>query len=135
MVLAIKKIIVSKKRIHGERNKKLSKELLNGKVYFDWVITTAFYSAIHLVEDKILPCKVSDLVCKNINDVKSAYKMRGRHSSRERLVLSNLPKIAIQYKWLDDQSRYSRYTTYKVTPAQADKATQYLNEILSECCQ
>lgn len=125
---------MGKKKLHGERNRKLSDELLKGKVYYDWVITTAFYSAIHFVEDKILPCKVASKDCKNINDVKTAYRMNGRHSSRERLVFDYLPiTVAVKYKWLDDKSRYSRYTTFKVTPTEADKAHQYLEDIYTEC--
>lgn len=125
---------MSKKKQHGERNKKLSSELFSEKLYFDWVITTAFYSAIHFVEDKILPCVVLSKSCKNISEVKVAYRMNGRHSSRERLVFDNLPlKIAAKYKWLDDKSRYSRYTTYKITPTEADKAQQYLADIYNEC--
>lgn len=125
---------MSKKKIHGERNKKLSHELFSGKIYYDWVITTAFYSAIHFVEDKILPCTIRTKDCKSINDVKDAYRMNGRHSSRERLVFDHLPlKIAAKYKWLDDKSRYSRYTTFKITSTEADKAQQYLNEIFEEC--
>lgn len=125
---------MSKKKLHGERNKKLSDELFIGKTYYDWVITTAFYSAIHFVEDKILPCKVHSIPCKNISDVKNAYRMNGRHSSRERLVFDNLPlKVAAKYKWLDDKSRYSRYTTFKVTTTEADKAQQYLKEIHDVC--
>lgn len=125
---------MSKKKLHGERNKMLSGELFSGKKYYDWVITTAFYSAIHFVEDKILPCEVSTKLCKNISEVKSAYKMNGRHSSRERLVFEKLPLgIAAKYKWLDDKSRYSRYTTFKVTNTEADKAQQYLKEIYEAC--
>lgn len=124
---------MANKKTHGQRNQALSEELLKGKVYYDWVITTAFYSAIHYVEDKILPCELESKQCKNINDVKNAFGMDGRHSSRERLVWRFLPKVAAQYKWLDDQSRYSRYTTYKITPAQANKANQYLTEIQHEC--
>ncbi len=133
MDLDIKKFLVSKKKTHGERNQKLSEELHNGKIYFDWVITTAFYSAIHYVEDVLLPCELNGITCTNIYEVKSAYKMAGRHAARERLVWAKLSKIAPQYKWLDDQSRYSRYTTYKVTPAQGDKAKQFLKEIKQAC--
>lgn len=60
--------------------------------------------------------------------------MKGRHSSRERLVFDHFPiQIAAKYKWLDDKSRYSRYTTFKVTPTEADKARQYLMEIHEAC--
>lgn len=125
---------MSKKKQHGERNQNLSEELFKGKIYYDWVITTAFYSAIHFVEDKILPCKVVSKNCKSINDVKNAYRMNGRHSSRERLVFDNLPlEVAVKYKWLDDKSRYSRYTTFKITSTEADKAQQYLKEIYKAC--
>lgn len=125
---------MSKKKLHGERNRKLSDELYKGKVYYDGVITTAFYSAIHFVEDKILPCTVASKQCKNINDIKKAYRINGRHSSRERLVFDNFPlTIALKYKWLDDKSRYSRYTTFKVTPTEADKAHQYLEDIYKGC--
>ncbi|MEZ5001864.1 MAG: hypothetical protein R2730_02405 [Chitinophagales bacterium] len=118
---------------HGERNKKLSEDLLSGKVYLDWVVTTAFYAAIHFVEDKILPCTINSKKCNNIAEVRSAYKSKGKHAAREKLVIENLPNIAVQYKWLDDKSRYARYTTFKVTSSEAAKANQYLNEIC-KCC-
>ncbi|MEM7551650.1 MAG: hypothetical protein AAF363_18340 [Bacteroidota bacterium] len=123
-----------KKKIHGERNRNLAKDLINGNKYFDWVITTAFYSSIHFVEDKILPTKIRNIHCKNINDVKQAFKMSGRHQAREKLVFDNLDlKIAAKYKWLDDSSRNSRYVTYKISKTQAEKALQYLDEIYKEC--
>lgn len=133
MGLVINKFLMSNKRIHGERNQKLSDELLVQDIYLDWVITTAFYSAIHYVEDKILPCKIFDVDCKNIFDVKKVYKMNGRHEARERLVCTQLTEVSAQYKWLDDNSRNSRYNTYKITKAQAEKAKQYLHEIYNAC--
>lgn len=125
---------MKKRKEHGERNKTLSSELLTDKKYFDWVITTAFYATIHFVEDKILPCDVSGKQCNNIDDVKRAYSMPGRHASRERLVSEKLHySIAAKYKWLDDKSRYARYTTYKVTVTEAEKAKQFLEEIYTAC--
>ena len=125
---------MSKRKKHGEHNQTLSKELLEGKKYYDWVITTAFYSSIHFVEDCILPCDLHGVMCKDISEVKRAYKMPGRHAARERLVCEKLDiKIAVKYKWLDDKSRYSRYTTYKVTTTEANKASQFLQEIFSYC--
>lgn len=125
---------MKKRKVHGERNKTLSNELLIGKKYCDWVITTAFYSSIHFVEDYILPCDINGKLCKNIDDVKKAYSMPGRHASRERLVSDKINySIGAKYKWLDDKSRYARYTTYKVTVAEAEKAKQYLEEIFKAC--
>lgn len=124
---------MANKESHGLHNQKLSKELFQGKLYYDWAVTTAFYSAIYFVEDKILPCNIAGKPCKNINDVKSAYKMPGRHASRERLVWAKLPSVGIQYKWLDDKSRYARYTTFKIDAATSAKSQQYLNEIHLAC--
>lgn len=124
-----------RQRDHGERNRKLSHELLAGKVYYDWVVTTAFYSTIHLLENKILPARINGAECKEIADVKRAFQAQGRHQAREILVQheTNMD-IAVKYKWLDDKSRFSRYTTYKVDAGVANKAIEYLDKIHSYCC-
>lgn len=124
---------MAKKKQHGERNKELSKSLYDGKKYYDWAVTTAFYSVIHFIEDKVLPCRIGGIECKNINDVKRAYDMPGRHAARERLVWQELFEVGVQYKWLDDQSRYARYTTFRVNESTSAKSQQYLNEIYKAC--
>ncbi len=123
----------NKKTQHGLRNKELCVKLHSEGKYNDWTVTIAFYSVIHLVEGKILPCQINGEQCKSISHVRKAYKQPGRHAARAKLVESNLPKIATKYKWLDDQSRNSRYTTYKISKTLADKALQYLNEIELAC--
>lgn len=123
----------SKKRIHGDRNFELCKELRKGNLYHDWVVTTAFYSSIHIIEDFLLPITINGETCNNILKVKKAYKTQGRHPARSKLIQMNAFEIAMLYKWLDDQSRYSRYTTYQVTPGVADKAIDYLKKIVSHC--
>jgi len=60
--------------------------------------------------------------------------MKGRHEARERLVFENLDSTtAAYYKWLDDKSRYARYTTFKVTQAEAEKGQVYLKHIHQVC--
>jgi hypothetical protein len=125
---------MANKKEFGDRNQDLSDKLLSEKLYYDWVITTAFYSSIHFVEDHILPYKISTVICNCIADVKKAYKMNGRHAARERLVFDTLGAVVgAKYKWLDDRSRYSRYETFKHQPAEALKAQEYLNFIKSKC--
>lgn len=124
---------LNKKTQHGLRNKELCLQLHDQGKYTDWTVTTAFYSVIHLVEGKILPCEVNGEDCKNISHVRKAFKQPGRHASRAKLVETKIPEIAVRYKWLDDQSRNSRYTTYKISKTLADKAIQYLNEIERFC--
>lgn len=122
------------KREFGERNQELSNMLLDGKKYYDWVVTTAFYSAIHYVEDFILPVQVYGKECSDISDVKAAYKTEGRHAARERLVFDKIDNyVGARYKWLDDHSRNARYKTYKVQASEALKAQEYLNYIFKHC--
>jgi hypothetical protein len=127
-------------RKQGERNSKLSNILFTDNIYFegkkfyDWVVTISFYSAIHFLEDFILPKTINSQHCENLNEVKGAYKMPGRHEARERLVWDNMDvEIAAYYSWLDDRSRFSRYTTYKLTVTEAQKAQEYLTKIISAC--
>lgn len=117
------------KRKQAERNEQLSKKLLKEGEYYDWVVTTAFYSAIHYVEDALLPCELNGSTCTDIRDVKNALNQRGRHAARERLVANKIPLNSYRYKWLDDQSRNSRYITYKVNKAFAEKALEHLSKI------
>lgn len=136
MVLIIQKKFkfMAKKRDFGERNKDLSNFLLEGKKYYDWVVTTAFYSCIHFVEDYILPTEIFGKNCETISEVKFAYKMEGRHAARERLVFDKInAQVGARYKWLDDHSRNARYKTYKIQPAEALKAQEYLNYIHKFC--
>lgn len=86
-----------------------------------------------MVEDFLLPLTVNGETCTNIADVRKAYKMPGRHAARERLVMDNIRTVAHKYKWLDDKSRYARYTTYKFRKEEAEKAKDYLNAIIEEC--
>jgi uncharacterized protein YutD len=118
----------------GERNKALSEQLLNDKIYFDWVVTTAFYSSIHFVEDAIFPTKINNVECKNIAEVKRAYNLEGRHAAREKLVFDKLDMlVGARYKWLDDNSRNARYKTYKIQSSIANKAKEYLDYIQQHC--
>ena len=124
---------MAKKKDFGDRNRSLSKKLLDEKTYYDWVVTTAFYSTIHYVEDYILPTKIGNTECNCIAQVKKAYSMRGRHEARERLVFDQLgTKVGARYKWLDDRSRNSRYETFKLQASEAIKAKEYLDFIFKE---
>jgi hypothetical protein len=125
---------MAKKKDFGKRNQDLSNFLLEGKKYYDWVVTTAFYSAIHYVEDFIFPSKVMGRECNDISDVKRAYKMDGRHAARERVVFEKInPAVGARYKWLDDKSRNARYKTYKLQSSEALKAKEYLDYIYNNC--
>jgi hypothetical protein len=81
---------MANKKDFGERNKNLSEKLYQEKTYYDWSITTAFYSSIHFVEDFIFPTEIDGITCDNISDAKTAYKINGRHATREKLVFDKI---------------------------------------------
>lgn len=133
MDIHIKKIIVANKKEHGLRNQKLSSILFEGKIYYDWTVTTAFYSAIHIVNHKLLPREINAINCDCIEKVKSVINQRGRHAARENLVQEFANEIFVPYKWLDDNSRTSRYITYKTSSDIAAKSQRCLDTIIKYC--
>ena len=125
---------MANKKDFGDRNRALSEKLCDEKVYFDWSVTTAFYSSIHFVEDFIFPAEIDGVTCSNISEAKTVYKINGRHAAREKLVFEKINSmVGARYKWLDDNSRNARYKTYKIRPDMAEKARTYLKYIYDHC--
>lgn len=51
----IKWRILLKHNTHSEHNYQVCNFLLDDGRFYDWVVTTAFYSALHLVQEEIFP--------------------------------------------------------------------------------
>jgi hypothetical protein len=98
--------------------------------YFDWVVTSCFYSAIHCFSAVILnvdsfmfyhkPFKKATLdevrkhLRTNRDDFpKDAYE--SRHEIRKRIVQQNFVEISTQYNRLFDDSNTARYKMYPST--------------------
>jgi len=47
--------ISNEHRAQGQRNKKVAYHLFDNTEYFDWVLTTAFYSALHIIKYHLFP--------------------------------------------------------------------------------
>jgi hypothetical protein len=125
---------MSNKYEWGKRNHDLSTKLLSEGIYFDWAVTTAFYSAVQYTEDVLFPSIINGVYCTEIGAARSVCKLDGRHATRERLVYSIMGNTTgAYYKWLDDRSRTARYKTYKIEKAIAEKAVDYLHRILEAC--
>ncbi len=97
--------------------------------YNDWVITTAFYSAIHYVEHQIFPLVIGTTTHNSFNSYYDAIlKSRrvSKHNGKLSLVKSTLT-CGAQYRWLMDACMNSRYTNYIVTPEEATMAKECLD--------
>ena len=119
---------------HANRNTQLCQNLLDEGVYYDWVITTAFYSSIHFIDHKIFPCPYDGKV---LHDIIHAHRhfngMKSKHQVREHLVAIVIPAQVGNYKFLDTQCRNARYLNYNVNEQKARIARQKLDEIITEC--
>jgi len=123
------------RRDHAEHNEALCDHLISVGNYNDWVITTAFYSAMHFIQSKIFPLKIGQVEFFNLNHYYSfnRSKHRGRHGAMIDLTWQNLPAIAGEYEWLHDVCRNARYKDYQVEEPQATQARKFLSAI-KNCC-
>lgn len=119
----------SPKEIHAKRNAALAQKIFDESQNYDWVVTICFYSAIHYVDDFAFPCEINGRTCRNIDNAKFAYPQNGRHATRELIVEDFHGSIITKFKWLDDQSRNSRYKSYIVSKEYAEQALKYLGVI------
>lgn len=125
---------MAKKLHHAEHNKMLCEKINAEKIHNDWCITTAFYSALHFVDLKILPFEISaTITCQNLKEASFHLRTKSKHETREEMVKIQCNKIYDTYRWLADNAHDARYKTYKFTPTQADKALQFLKEIEEYC--
>lgn len=118
---------------HAEHNEKLSLQLYGEGVFFDWATTTAFYSALHYVNEKILPSHYNGKECSTILEAASALKTKTKHDATMAMVTIKLPVIADDYKFLMDSSFTARYYDYGVNKYFAKLCQKKLKKIREHC--
>ncbi|RPA68440.1 hypothetical protein EF405_12345 [Cyclobacteriaceae bacterium YHN15] len=116
---------------HAIHNEEACDYLLASNKFNDWVVTTAFYSALHFVQHEIFPISeigetFSDLNSYYAKVLKKKNKGLSKHSATIQLVNSKLPKCSSYYRWLYDACMNSRYTNYSVSNKKAKLARDYL---------
>ncbi|MBK9533864.1 MAG: hypothetical protein IPO10_01555 [Flavobacteriales bacterium] len=112
-------------------------DLLNTSGTFpDWVITTAFYSALHLVYEKLFPLTEKGETLNSFDQYfGSRYARKGpgdkpsKHEATVDLVKSHLPGVASYYRLLKDSCHNARYRSYVVKPYEATVARNQLQNI------
>ncbi len=133
---------MAKKKSQAQHNEEACHYLNGNKQFPDWVIISAFYSAIHYVDDYLFPNLYEihggeTKQCATIDDYYQKNKNKGslktRHQLRLHLVEDNTPEISSQFKWLMDQSFTMRYSNFDTDQDEADTAIKYLAEIKEFC--
>lgn len=120
-------------------NEKACKYLDKKPDFADWVITTAFYSALHFVRFKIFPITIQKKD-KNIKitDFENYFRINNPLNLSKHSLLSNLveefhPEIANDYSKLRDISWTARYNNYKYSREVSNEAKKRLDKIKSYC--
>lgn len=116
---------------HAIHNEEACDFLLKSNKFNDWVITTAFYSALHFVQHEIFPVDENGETYLDLNIyyakvLKKKNKRITKHFATIQLVTSKLPKCSPYYRWLHDACMSARYTNYNVSVEKAKQAREYL---------
>ena len=122
-------------RDHGRHN-----QVVCGKLHLttdipcnDWVITTAFYSAIHFIDHFMFPVEYAGTKLNNINEAHRIIKKDNKHSTREFLVNTYLKSQSANYSFLMSECWNARYANYDINEAIANLAVKKLQAIMKEC--
>ena len=126
--------MMSKREEQAKHNEELCDHLLGLKKYNDWVVTTAFYAAIHYVEDAIFPHKVGYKEYPTFSHYFDGAGSRdNKHVTKHKLVVERIPTAQADYKWLMDACSGARYTDYLVSDAKAKQANERLKKVRTAC--
>lgn len=123
---------------HAQHNEEACDHLLstkNGKgVRFnDWIVTTAFYSAMHYVQHEIFPLQLGDKNYRSFNDYYQRH-FPGRDKPNKHTATADLVRIHIylaytNYKSLVDACHSARYSDYDVSDTMAERCRERLTVI------
>lgn len=121
---------------HAIHNEAACDFLLSSNKFNDWVVTTAFYSALHFVQNEVFPLTENGKIYPDLNTyygkvLKMKNKRLTKHFATIQLVNSKLPKCLAYYRWLHDACMTARYTDYNVSSNKAQQARDYLRILRS----
>ncbi len=121
---------------HAKHNKEACEYLIESGKFNDWVITTAFYSALHFIESNLFPLSITygsktvrynsfDHYCDNTTNYNS------KHRLRRTLIEEHLSEIAVEYNSLMDLCWTARYSNYNHSSDIASLAKTNLDSIIN----
>lgn len=126
---------------YAKHNEKACNYLDKKPEFADWVITTAFYSALHYVQYKIFPITISKEGKRiKFKDFDDYFRKNNPHRFSKHTLLSNLvenhhTEIANDYNKLKDISWSARYNNYKYPREISNDAKKKLKKIKDYCTE
>lgn len=125
---------------HALHNEKVCDYLELKQEYADWIITTAFYSALQFVSYKIFPFEVPAIGGKKteISTIDQYHnynnpKRISKHDLLADLVAKHCHDIHPDYDWLLDMSMTARYSNYQHDKEIASYARSLLKRVKKHC--
>ena len=125
---------------HANHNEKACEHVLRDQDLSDWVVTTAFYAALHFVSYKIFPFDIkassgNAIKIENIDQYKNFHSSQNlsRHHHLANLVAKYCPPIHPEYDWLLSLSMTARYDHYQTQKEVAEKAIRLMRTIKNHC--
>lgn len=126
------------KKQHALHNEEIC-DFLNGhgKAH-DWVVTTAFYSALHHVQHEIFPLTVGIKEYLSFDEYydKHYFNIKNKPSQHQCTIDLCYEHLGIEvgsrYKFLHDTCRKARYHNFKTNPRLAEMSREYLVFIKGE---
>ena len=126
-------------RDQGLHNESVSELLWNSGGFDDWVVTTAFYAALKLVNHELFPYTNGTNIYPDFNYYYQTLPFRRRkckHQETIQLVKRNIRSVQAFYRRLHDASMTARYADYNITTrAIAQMARQDLAAVKLACAK
>lgn len=110
------------KKDHAEHNERVCSFLFKEDKYHDWVVTTAFYSALHFVQHEVFPLKLDSITYQSFESYYNGHFKNIKNKPNRHVATINLTYAHIDgeageiYKWLHDTCRTARYRSFKTSP-------------------
>lgn len=119
----------------GLHNEELCNLLAEQNRWHDWVVVTAFYSALHLVDATLFPFDEDEVTRHHSIDDYSVRHggARGKHGIRMSLVARRLRPIYDSFRFLHERASEMRYGDDFGDASLAESALRHLQHLKSFC--
>lgn len=121
-------------KAHAQHNEALCHFLLEDGRFNDWVVTSAFYSALHFAHNELFPLTENEKIYENFDIyfnyvLKNTHKSISKHQGTIQLVKKLIPESLPHYRWLYDACMNARYSNYKVSDEKSKRAKKELDTL------
>lgn len=123
------------KKQHANHNEEICDYLIKHGKAHDWVVTTAFYSALHHVQHEIFPYTVGAKEYSSFDEYYNSHFSSTKNKPSQHQCTIDLcyeklgTDIGSRYKSLHDTCRKARYHNFKINPQIAEMSRKHLTEI------